>query len=125
MKLYLDEMIDPDVATALRERGHDVVHVSDRAARAAPDTAQLARAIHERRAIATRDIGDFVSLAQAAASARRDHWGIVLVHERALPSPDLGRLIRALDAVLREHPEEDALKDQVIYLQPAPEDRTP
>lgn len=122
MRLYLDEMISPTVAAALRKRGHDVAATGDRGALAARDTAQLALAIHEQRALVTYDLVDFPSLAWAATSTGRDHWGVVLIHSRTILQSDVGGLIRALDALLRERPEADALKNQIIFLRPAPAD---
>lgn len=124
MKVYLDEMIWPGVAEALRELEHDAAAVADRGAFGESDIAQLARAIQEQRALVTYDLRSFGPLADAAFAARRDHWGIVLIHADSIPGSDLGRLIRALDALLPERPEPDALKNQVIFLQPAPQDRT-
>ena len=45
MKLYLDEMISPAVARALRDLGYDAVAAAERDALGASDAAQLARAI--------------------------------------------------------------------------------
>lgn len=117
MRLYLDEMIAPAVAVALRERKHDAVASVERDALGASDAGQLARAIHERRALVTYNIGDFVVLARAAGSARRDHWGIILVNSRRLPPNDIGGLIRALDALANEHRAPDALQNQVLFLE--------
>lgn len=125
MKVYLDEMIWTGVAEALRDLGHDAAAVAERGAFGEPDMAQFARAIHEQRALVTYDLRRFGPLADAAFVAGRDHCGIVLIHPDSIPGADVGRLIRALEALLREHPDPDALKNQVIFLQPAPQDRAP
>ncbi len=119
MRLYLDEMISPTVAEALREGGEDAVAAAERGALGLSDAAQLARAIHEERALVTYNIRDYVLLSQAAASAGREHWAIVLVSARTIPTSDIGGLVRALQAVLAERPVADALKNQTIFL-PAP-----
>ncbi len=119
MKLYLDEMIAPGVAAALRKRGHDVVATVERDALGAADAARLARAIHEQRALVTYNIADFVVLIRAAATATRDHWGLVLISYRRLPSSDIGGLIGALHALLVEHPAPDALKNRILFLRSA------
>jgi predicted nuclease of predicted toxin-antitoxin system len=95
VKLYLDEMIAPSVARALRDRGHDVVAAVERGALGASDAAQLARAIQEERALATYNVSDFVALASAAASAGRDHWGIVLISQRSLPPATIAKVRRS------------------------------
>lgn len=121
MRLYLDEVIAPDVAAGLRERGHDVVAAAESDALGVSDAAQLARAIHDERALVTCNIADFVALARAAASRGQDHFGIVLIHARSLPPSRIGTLVRALDALLSERTARDALRNQTIFL-PSPED---
>ena len=97
------KMLAPTLAEALRQRGHDVVAAGERDALGASDAAQLARAIDEERAIVTYNIAEFVALARAAASAGRDHWGIILISSRTFPSSSLRDLIRSLDALLTDH----------------------
>lgn len=116
MRLYLDEMISPAVARRLRERGNDVVAAVERDALGMADAAQLARAIHEERALVTYNLADFVLLARAAAAAGREHWGIVLVSARSIAPSVIGGLTRALEALLAERPAPDALKDLTILL---------
>lgn len=116
MRLYLDEMISPAVAATLGGAGHDVVAVVERGALGASDPAQFARAIHERRALVTYDIADFVTLARAAGAAGRDHWGLVMVDDRHLPPSDIGGLIGALTVLLERHPDHDALKNRIAFL---------
>jgi predicted nuclease of predicted toxin-antitoxin system len=119
VRLYLDEMISPGVAGVLRDRGHDVVAAAECGALGASDAGQLARAIHERRALVTYDIADFVILARAAATAGRDHWGLLLINHRHLPPSDLGGLIGALAFLLEQRPDPDGLKNQVVFLRHA------
>jgi predicted nuclease of predicted toxin-antitoxin system len=119
VKVYLDEMISPSVARALREQGYDVVAAVERNALGASDPAQLARAIHERRALATYNVGDFVTLARAAARAGRDHWGVVLINDRHLPPSDIGGLIDALAPLMVQHPGPDALRNRIVVLRRA------
>ncbi len=116
MKLYLDEMVSPTVARALRDRGYDVIAAAERNALGASDAAQLARAISEERALVTYNVRDFVPLAKAAASAGREHCGIILISYRSLPPSDVGGLVRALAALLDERPGADELVDQTLFL---------
>jgi predicted nuclease of predicted toxin-antitoxin system len=119
VKLYLDEMIAPAVARELQRRGHDALAAVERDALGASDTAQLARAINEQRALATYNISDFVLLARAAAAAGRAHWGIVPISARTLPPSDIGGLVRAFEALLAKRHSPDALKDLTVFLPPA------
>lgn len=119
MRIYLDEMISPTVAAALRERGHDAVAVVERRALGAPDAAQLARAMHEQRALVTYNIRDFAILARAATTAGHDHWGLVLIDDRRLPPSDIGALIEALGTLLTSHSAPDALENTVTFLRRA------
>jgi hypothetical protein len=119
VRLYLDEMISPDVASGLRAQGHDVVAGVERDALGVSDPAQFARAIHERRALVTYNVRDFAILARAATTAGRDSWGLVLVHDRHIPPSDMGGLIGTLAALLTSRPASDALKNQVVFLRRA------
>jgi predicted nuclease of predicted toxin-antitoxin system len=105
VKVYLDEMISPRVAVALRDRHHDATATAEHQALGAADTTQFALAIREQRTFVTYNIGDFVILARAASTAGRDHWGLVLVHERRLPPSDIGGLIEALHRLMSQRPE--------------------
>jgi len=119
VRLYLDEMISPDGASALRERGLDAVTAVECNALGAPDPAQFARAIHDRRALVTYNVRDFVILARAATTAGRDHWGLVLINDRHLPPSDIGGMIGALTMLATRRPDPDALKNQVVFLRRA------
>jgi predicted nuclease of predicted toxin-antitoxin system len=116
--LYLDEMIRPDVAGALREQGHDVVGAAECGMLGASDAAQFARAIHERRALVTHNVRDFAILARGAGTAGRAHWGVVLINDRHLPPSDIGGLVNALGHFLTHH-EPDLLKNAIVFLRRA------
>lgn len=117
MKLYLDEMISPAVAVALRERGHDVVSAIERDALGASDAHHLALAIRERRALVTYDVRDFSLLGKAAAASNRDHWGIVFVTARRFPPAAIGNLIDALDVLLADTSRAAGLESRTIFLE--------
>ena len=116
MKLYLDEMISPTVARALRDRGYDTVAAAERDALGASDAGQLARAISEGRALVTYNVRDFVPLAKAAAAAGREHFGIILISYRSLPPSDVGGLVRALAALLDERAGPESSVNQTLFL---------
>jgi len=116
VKLYLDEMISPRVAAALRRRGHDVVAAAERGALGLSDARQLALAIDERRVLVTFDLRDFAVLAKAAAVAGTDHTGIVLVSPRRYRRGNVGELVNALADVLDRHSGESELENRAVFL---------
>lgn len=118
MRLLLDEMWSSTIAEELRSRGHDVVAAAATdQVRGLSDEALLAYAKSERRVVATRDVGDFSELALRLQAEGRDHYGVILVsHRFSTSKPGIGRIVRALEAVLREHPGDDDLVSAVIWL---------
>jgi predicted nuclease of predicted toxin-antitoxin system len=75
LRLLVDQMLDEEVAQALRDRGHDVVRVSDVGLACADDETILARAIREARVLLTLDehFGDWTVLPLS------HHFGVVRV----------------------------------------------
>lgn len=69
MKLLLDEMYSERVAEALRERGHDAVHVREIGLGGALDGEVLARAAEEGRTVVTENAADFLPLLDHRQSA--------------------------------------------------------
>lgn len=117
MRLLLDEHYTPEIAERLRRRGHDAVAVSERR-----ELRGLADEVHfassGRRAIVTENVGDFRPLLATAARAGTVNYGLICVSARRFPrSMDtVGRTIHALDALLRAHPGDDALRDREVWL---------
>jgi len=111
VRLLLDEHYSPEIARRLRGLGHDVVAVAERPRlRGRPDRVHQAGMSSERRAIVTEDVGDFRPLLAEAMRRGDPTYGLVLVSPRRFPraSPEIGRLVASLDALLRERPEDDA-----------------
>ena len=111
MRLLLDEMHPPIIAEELRRRGYEAVAVA-----AMPELRMLAdpdifaAAQEERRAVVTENIADFLRIADSHDQTGREHHGLVLIDPGRYPrgSPGtIGRLVKALDALLAEHPGED------------------
>lgn len=102
MKLLLDEHFPPALARALREAGHDVIGVSERAElRGAPDPELFDYARTEGRIIVTENVVDFRWLLNEALRAGGLHPGCVFTSDRRFPRGNprtLGRLARALGA---------------------------
>jgi nucleoside-diphosphate-sugar epimerase len=110
LKLLLDQHLSPAIARQLRERGHDVVAVGERTdLRGRPDRVHFASLPDELRAIVTRDLADFRPLLAEALRRGSTTYGMVCVPARfPLNRDGIGRLVAALDALLRAHPEVDA-----------------
>lgn len=107
MRLLLDEMLPPAVAEALRDRGHEVSAVAERRElRGSSDRAIFERGLVEERAIVTQNVADFRMLATEARRAGREAPLLLFTSSRAWPrgsSHPIGRLVEALDALLREY----------------------
>ena len=97
-------MIHPRVARELRALGHDADATAERAdLRGQDDAVILAVAAREGRVVVTEDRRDFRRLARAEVSGGRPHPALVLLSPRAWRRRNriaIGRLVRALDALL-------------------------
>ncbi|MBI2982806.1 MAG: DUF5615 family PIN-like protein [Chloroflexi bacterium] len=119
MKLLLDEMWSPAIAEQLRRRGHDAIASLERDdLRGLSDDAVLDLARSLRRVVVTRDVGDYAGLARRLRGEDRDHHGVVLVSPRrfSAAAEGIGALVRALDALLKEHRGNDDLVNDVMWL---------
>jgi len=119
LKLLLDEHYSKKIAVALRELGHDVVAVSERAdLLALPDDALLSVAAGELRALVTQDYADFARLLELAASSGDIHYGVVFTSRTRLARSrhTIGVYVQELDAFLRAHPADDALLNDSRWL---------
>jgi hypothetical protein len=110
LKLLLDEHLSPEIARQLRERGHDVTAVGERAdLRGRPDRVHFASLPVEKRAIVTRDLADFRPLLAEELRRGGKTCGLVCVPGSfPLNRDGVGRLVRALDALLLANPSVDA-----------------
>jgi predicted nuclease of predicted toxin-antitoxin system len=110
MKLLLDEMYAASIAEQLRARRHDVVSVHDpdyRALEGAPDEEIWAAAVAAGRALVSENVADFRRIEMAALSRSETPARLIFTTDRQFPRGDprtLGRLVRALDALLAAQP---------------------
>jgi hypothetical protein len=106
VKLLLDEMLSPDIAEQLRERGHDVqaVAASEHAELDDPDVLDIARS--QQRAVVTNNVRDFRPLHMAAVQAGgAGHYGMVFMSGNfRRTKADIGRIVVALEAKLTAYP---------------------
>jgi len=119
VRLLLDEHLAPRIADQLRQLGHDVVAVVERAdLHRATDDPLWAVASPERRVIVTQDVADFMRLASQDAAIGKPHPGLILVHHRRFSrgTRDIGRLVASLGSMLAAAPADDALAGRVVWL---------
>lgn len=122
MRLCLDQHYAPQIAAALRERGHDVIATEvEEALRGLPDEDLLAFCVRERRALVSEKVADFMPLVHRLAERAEEHYGLVLSSPRSMPrgAATIGLFVEALDRLLRERDADDALRDQVHWLHPS------
>ena len=121
MKLLLDEHFSPEIARQLRSKGHDVVAARERSEpHALSDWDLLGIARAERRALVTENVVDFVEVHRQSVVRGEPHFGLIFTSPRQFPRTRraIGKLIRALGALLALHSRSDALLDQVWWLEP-------
>ena len=123
MRLLLDEHFRPEIAGQLRGGfGHDVVAVLERPALVGKGDATLLEAARaERRAVVTENVKDFSRLQRYALVEEETHFGIIFASPRrfARPKGATGRLVLALDELLRKHPDDGELVNRALWLEPA------
>jgi len=112
VRLLPDEMLSPAIARELRERGHDVLAIAEHpgwAALSDPEVLAVARA--ERRAVVTNNLRDYRPLHnEAIAPGGPGHFGMIFMpsgYRRT--KADMGRIIAALEATLKQYPGDDDL----------------
>jgi Domain of unknown function (DUF5615) len=121
MRLCLDELYTPLIASQLRGLEHDVVSIHDRPALlGTPDRELVALMFAERRAILTENVADFMPVVSRLALAGEEHYGLLLTSDASMPRSrnTIGLFVRTLDRYLREHPSEEALRNRVDWLRP-------
>lgn len=119
MRLLLDEMLSPQIARNLREQGHDVVAISERAEWMSlrdDDVIELARS--QRRAVVTNNLRDYRPRAAAAAlPGGPGHCGMIFIPgSYRLRRADIGALTQALLKQLAGHPGERDLHNRETWL---------
>lgn len=119
MRLLLDEQHDRHVAIQLRERGHDVVAVSERPELTGLDDPEvLAAAAAERRALVTENVRHFAVAHRRLVEAGGEHYGIVFTSPTRFPRTRTARgaLVAALDRFLGAHRADDELLNLTEWL---------
>ena len=119
MRLVLDELYSQAIAVGLRERGHDVVSVHERPdLEGLKDDQLFALLAGERRALVTENWADYQEEMRKAATAGRDHYGVLFTSHNRMPrsKQTIGLYIRVLGDFLQRHPGDDALLNDYRWL---------
>lgn len=121
LKLLLDEMYDPAIAVQFRDKyGHDVVAVNERPElKGRDDGAIFEYACSAERAMVTENVLDFIELDRVAKASGERHFGMVFTSNKRYPrsrSATTGKLVRALDELLKPHGASHASLDTWIWL---------
>ncbi len=119
MKLLLDEMYSRRIAERLRELGHDAVSAQERDDLSSLSDRTLFEAMRvEKRTILTNNARDFMPLISEAARSGLQHHGVLFTNDRSLPRrrEDIQTYVELLDRLMRAHPAEDDLLDDVRWL---------
>jgi hypothetical protein len=106
VKLLLDEMLSPDIAEQLRERGHDVQAVAGSAHAELDDPEVMDLARSQQRAVVTNNVRDFRPLHTAAVQpGGAGHYGMVFMAGNfRRTKADTGRIVKALETKLAANP---------------------
>ncbi|HUY54434.1 MAG TPA: DUF5615 family PIN-like protein [Candidatus Nanopelagicaceae bacterium] len=118
MRLLLDEQLSPEIAKQLQRRGHDVLSVAEAGLRGHDDAAVLVWASSQERAVVTNNIRDFRPLHANYLSAAIPHYGIILLPSSkfSLRLESLGDVVTALERLLSQHPQAEALLGREVFL---------
>jgi predicted nuclease of predicted toxin-antitoxin system len=119
LRLLLDEHFSPAIAAQLQRRGHDVVAAAERTELKNQEDQELLRwAVGERRTLVSENATDFIELHGQCLTRGQKHYSIILTSAEQFPRrrAGIGRLVRALDTLLRESVPEDALRLDLRWL---------
>lgn len=107
MRLYLDQMLRVELASLLRDAGHDVLRAEETGQARADDALILQRAVEEERTLVTidRHFGDWVVLPLS------EHCGVIRVEAHPTSTANIARLLFPL---LENHSQADFRNKLVI-----------
>jgi hypothetical protein len=119
VRLLLDQHYSRRIAEQLRRLGHDVAAVEVRAGHRGKGDRDIWRlALEEQRALMTENVRHFVAILRETVLAGEHHFGLVFTSPRSMPrsAGTVGLFVEKLDQLLSDHPADDALADQVVWL---------
>ena len=119
IRLLLDAHLSPAVAERLAAEGIDTICLRDwhdGNYRHAPDDQILMAALTEGRVLVTFDAHSIQPLVKEWVEAGRHYGGVVVISAKTIPQYDIGGLLRALRALVRDSGEQD-WQDRLAFLQ--------
>jgi predicted nuclease of predicted toxin-antitoxin system len=119
MQLLLDAHLPAALALQLQAQDIDAVTISNwqgGAYRTATDEQILVQAALDRRVLVTYDCRTIPMVLKQWAETDQHHAGVLLVDERTIRPSDVGRLLRALQALVAARDNDD-WTDRVLFLQ--------
>lgn len=103
MKFLVDEDLSEEIASILRAKGVDAVHVRELGLSGAEDREVLDEATRQKRCVVTRNRNDFLTLTEFYFQEGRPHHGIIIV-PRSYPGNEPSRIARAIMALSQNRP---------------------
>ena len=113
MSFYLDEDLSPTIADILRGRGLDVTSAHQVGTTQLSDDQQLQHATHANRALVTRNVRDYVLLANTWIARGQNHQGIILI-PASFRGDEYAAIADAVERVARANP--DGLGGAVVFV---------
>lgn len=110
VKLLLDEDVHFNLASALRKRGYDAIHVQELDRKGLSDREQLKYAVEQQGCLFSFNVRDFVLLHNDYVALEQEHFGIIVA--RHLP---VGEALRRLLALLQTNSAE-SMKNMLEFL---------
>ena len=107
MRWLIDEMLPPDTAHHLNQRGHDASSVAGLGLAGAPDPVIFDTAVSQQRIVVTENVADFAVLLDRALRAERPAVPVVFARKADLPRRGAlpGRLAARLHAWAHANPD--------------------
>ncbi len=110
LKIILDEDMHFGMASALRKRGYNVIHVQELDRKGLSDEEQLNYAVQNESCIITFNIKDFVILHNEYVRKKRKHFGIIVTKQRSFKET-LHRLLPRLQQCSK-----DTMKNRLEFV---------
>ncbi len=103
MKFLVDEDLSEEIASILRGKGVDAVHVRELGLSGAEDQEVLDEAARQKRCVITRNRNDFLVLTEFYFHEGRPHHGVLII-PRSYPGNKPSKIAQAIIALSRKCP---------------------